>query len=242
MFDRNRIRVPVYDRSSATEMQMIDRWDGGFGWLAHPEEEGRRASHAVRADDGVWVIDPVDAPGVDGRLEELGEVAGVAVLCSHHARDAETVANRHDVPVYVPRWMDRVTERVHAPIEEYDTALGDSGFEVYRFEPLSLWQEAIAYREADGTLVVPDLLASGPGYTVGSERVGVVLSHRLFPPRGALGDLNPERILFGHGEGVFEDASEALDDALEGARKRFPRALVTQLGTNLRLFGAAMNN
>jgi hypothetical protein len=224
--------MPAYERSSPDSYREIDHWDDGVGWLAHPDEEGRRASHAIRAEDGVWVIDPVDAPGIDGLLEELGEVAGVAVLCSHHARDAETVANRHDVPVYVPRWMDRVAERVHAPIEEYDTAFGGSGFEVYRFEPLSLWQEAIAYREADGTLVVPDLLASAPGYTVGSERVGVVLSHRLFPPRGTLGDLDPERILFGHGEGVFKDASEALDNALAGARKRFPRALVTQVGSH----------
>ncbi|MFB6297218.1 MAG: hypothetical protein ABEH56_01725, partial [Salinirussus sp.] len=75
----------------------------------------------------------------------------------------------------------------------------------------------------------------------GNERVGLVLSHRLFPPRDRLGDLDPERILFGHGEGVFADAGAALDTALSGARKRFPRALVTQLGTNLRLLIAAMN-
>ncbi|MDZ5810787.1 hypothetical protein U4E84_05420 [Halorubrum sp. AD140] len=234
--------MPVYDRSSASDVKVIDRWDDGFGWLAHPEEEGKRASHAVKADDGVWVIDPVDAPNIDELLDELGDVTGVAVLCSHHARDAGTVANRYGVPVYVPRWMNRVGERVDAPIEQYDSEFGDSGFEVYRFEPLSLWQEAIAYREADGTLIIPDLLASGPGYTVGSERVGVVLSHRLFPPRATLGDLEPERILFGHGEGVFVDATAALDTALSGARKRFLPALVTQLGTNLRLFIAAMND
>lgn len=234
--------MSVYDRSSATDIQIIDRWDNGFGWLAHPEEEGRRAGHAMSGEDGVWVIDPVDAPGLDGLLEELGEVTGVTVLCSYHTRDADIIANRHDVPVYIPRWMNRVAERVDAPIEQYDAAFGNSGFEIYRFEPLSLWQEAIVYREADGTLIVPDLIGSSSGYTVGNERVGLVLSHRLFPPRDRLGDLKPERILFGHGEGVLEDAGTALDNALSGARKRFPRALVTQLGTNLRLLIAAMKD
>lgn len=234
--------MPVYDRSSAVDIKIIDQWDNGFGWLAHPEEEGKRASHAVTGEDGIWVIDPVDAPGLDGHLAELGEVTGVAVLCSYHTRDAERIATRHDVPVYIPRWMDRVANRVDAPISRYDTAFGNSEFEIYRFEPLSLWQEAIVYYEADGTLIVPDLIGSGPGYTVGNERIGFVLSNRLLPPRDRLGDLDPERILLGHGEGVLEDAGAALDTALSGARKRFPRALVTQLGTNLRLLIAAMND
>lgn len=234
--------MPVYDRSESTEIAVIDRWCDGVGWMAHPDEAGKRASHAVRGDDAVWVIDPVDAPGVDELLAELGEVAGVVVLCSHHARDAGAVADRHDVAVHVPRWMDRVEERVATPVERFEGTFGESGFEIYRFEPLSMWQEAVAYRETDGTLVVPDLLASGPGYTVGDERVGVVLSHRLFPPRETLGDLDPERILFGHGEGVFEDASGALEDALDGARKRFPRALVSQFGTNVRLMAASMRD
>lgn len=220
---------------------MLNSWNEGRSWLAHPDETGVRVSHAVTADDGVWVIDPIDAPGVDALLEELGEVAGVAVLCSHHARDAGAIANRHDVAVHAPQWMNRVADRVGAPIERYESTFGESDFQITRVEPLSLWQEAIAYREADGTLIIPDLLGTGPGYTVGDERLGVVLSHRLFPPRELLGEVEPERILLGHGAGVFHDASAALADALAGARKRFPRAVVSHLGTNIRLLTAAMN-
>jgi hypothetical protein len=46
---------------------------------------------------------------------------------------------------------------------------------------------------------------------------------RLFPPTRALGGLSPARILVGHGEGVFDDAPEALSDALNGSRKRAPK-------------------
>jgi hypothetical protein len=233
--------VPVYDCGDAECLQVIDRWDDGVGWLAHPAETGRRASHAVRADDGVWVLDPVDAPGVDDLLAELGEVAGVAVLSSYHTRDAGALAARHDVSVHVPEWMDRVATRVDAPVERYDETVGASGFEVSRFEPLGDWQEAVAYRPADGTLVVPDLLGTGPGYPVAEERVGVTLLYRLTPPRDPLADIEPERILFGHGEGVFEDAAPALHDAIDGARRRFPRALVRQFGTNLRLLVGAIS-
>lgn len=246
--------MPVFDRSDASGLHVIDEWRDGFGWLAHPDEDGERASHAVRAAPGtdgddergespdVWVLDPVDAPGLDDRLAELGEVAGVAVLCSHHARDAGAVASRHDVAVHVPEWMERVEERVDAPVERFERSFGDSGFELYRFEPLGIWQEAIAYRETDSTLYVPDLLGTSPGYALSDERVGLVLPYRLFPPREQLGDLDPERILLGHGEGVFEDASAALDDALADTRKRFPRALYEQFGTNLRLFVGAMRD
>lgn len=234
--------MPVYERSPATDIEVLHRWDGGCSWLAHPNEEGARASHAVTADDGVWVIDPVDAPGMDAVLDDLGEVVGVAVLCSHHARDAGTIANRYDVSVHVPQWMERVADRVDARIERYESTFGESGFRITRIEPLSMWQEAIAYRESDGTLMIPDLLGTGPGYTVAGERLGVVLSHRLWPPRKTLSGLEPDRILLGHGEGVFDDASLALADALAGARKRFPRAIVTQFRTNIRLLTAAIND
>ncbi|WP_330631488.1 hypothetical protein [Halocatena halophila] len=233
--------MPAYNRSTATGFEEIDRWNEGFGWIAHPDEDGERASHALKADDGVWVIDPVDAPGIDALLNEFGDVAGVVVLSSHHTRDAGPVAARHDVAVHIPPWMDRIASRVNVPIRRDESVLGGAGFEITRVEPLSLYQGAIAYRETDGTLIVPDLLSSGSAYPVGNERIGVMLGLRPFPPRETFAGIEPERILFGHGEGVFEDATAALDDALSGARKRFPRALVKHLGTNLRLFAAALN-
>lgn len=232
--------MPAYERSEASGYREVDRWSGGVGWIAHPDEEGERASHALVGESGVWVIDPVDAPGVDDLIAEFGEVAGVAVLSSYHARDAGALARRHDVAVHVPPWMDRIQTLVDAPIRREGPVLGPLGFETTRVEPLGLYGEAVAYRERDGTLYVPDLLSSGSGYPVGDERVGVMLGSRPFPPREVFDGMEPDRILFGHGEGVFEDATAALEEALNGARRRFPRAVAANFATNLRLFWAAM--
>lgn len=232
--------MPMYARDEANECHVIDRFDGGVGWLAYPDEDGSRASHAIRGDDGVWIIDPLDAPGVDELLVELGEIAGVAVLSSYHTRDASIIAERYGVSVHVPRWMNRVEERIDAPIEHFGWTLGDSGFAVQRLVPIPGWPDAIAYRESDRTLYVPDTLGTAPSYTVGTERIGVYLLCRLFPPRSLLADIRPERILVGHGEGLFENSPTALTDALDGARRRFPRALLTSGLAQLRAGIAAL--
>jgi hypothetical protein len=235
--------MTMYDRDSSSDCQTIDQWDSGVGWIAHPDEEGYRASHAIVGDNGdVWVIDPIDAPGVDDLLADLGtgEVAGVAVLSSYHARDAGVIADRYDVPVYLPQWMDRVEERIDAPVERYSETLGESGFQVRKCK-FPGYYEAIAYRESDRTLYIPDVLGTAPLYTVGDERIGVYLIARLFPPREMDGFV-PERILVGHGTGIFEDAAAALTDAITGARRRFPNALMTSGRTQLRAVTAALED
>jgi hypothetical protein len=156
---------------------------------------------------------------------DLGEVVGVAVLADYHARDAAAFAQRHDVPVTVPTGLDRAVETVDAPTTRVTDSL--AGFELRRLNPLRAWRETVAYRETDGKLYVPDVLSSGAAFTVGEERLGLNVLTRLFPPRGAFADIEPERVLLGHGEGVFEDAGGALDDAIRNARRRLPRALVS---------------
>lgn len=232
----------VYERDSATGYKEIDRWNDGVGWIAHPNETGERASHALKGDNGVWLIDPVDAPGVDELVAEFGSVAGVAVLSSHHARDAGTIANRHGVKVHIPRWMDRVEAHVEASVEREGDLLSNSGFDITRVNPLSIYRGAIAYRERDGTLIIPDLLSSGSGYPVEDERMGVLLALRLTPPKDVFRGMEPQRILFGHGEGIFENTSEALTTALSGSRKQYPKALRENFLTNLRLGVAAFKD
>ena len=243
----------AYDRSPSTEYRLVDEFDGGFGWLAHPDEDGLRASHAVvgtgasasgsesdtntgagAGDGDVWLFDPLEAPGIDDEIDSLGEVAGVVVCSAYHARDADAFAGRYDVPVYVPEWLSRVPDRVDAPLEYVDGELGASGFSIRGVRPLPAWREAIAYRRSDATLYVPDLLGTAPPYLAGDERLAVYLLCRLRPPTAVFEGIAPERILLGHGPGVFDDATGALAEALGTARSGFPRALVANGTTQLR--------
>ncbi|ESP88089.1 hypothetical protein, partial [Candidatus Halobonum tyrrellensis] len=194
-------------RSEApADPRFVDRWDGGFGWVAHPDETLRRASHALATDDGVWLVDPLDAPGVDDRVAELGEVAGVAVCSSWHARDAGAFADRYGVPVSVPDHVGRVDARVDAPVERVSGRLPGTEYRLVGWTPLPTWHEAMLYRASDGTLYVPEALGTAPTFRARGERLGVSAYARPFPPRGPLARVSPDRVLVGHGVGVFDRA------------------------------------
>lgn len=51
--------------SGSGAVAIVDRFDGGVGWIAQPDETMRRAAHAVESDEGLWIIDPVDVAGLD---------------------------------------------------------------------------------------------------------------------------------------------------------------------------------
>jgi hypothetical protein len=184
---------PTYERTPSDGYRALDRWDDGVGWVAHPGGSGVRTSHAIRADDGIWLFDSLDARGVD----------------------------------------DLVADRVDAPVERVDDSV--AGFDLRPVRPLYAWHECIAYRERDRTLYVPDYLSSHAKFTVRDERVGLPSLSRLDPPRATFADCEPARIFFGHGTGVFEAATAALWDCLDGARVRFPRALACTLPAELRV-------
>jgi len=228
--------MPPYGENERT-LSVIDRFEDAVGWLVHPEETLARASHALETEDGLWVVDPLDAPGLDDLLAEYGEVAGVVVCSSWHARDAGGIATRHDVPVSIPQWIERVPERVDAPVERIGCPIGE--FECRPTTPLPSWQEAILWRERDGTLYVPESMGTAGHFLVGDERLGVSIYRRLLPPRTALADIEPERVLVGHGTGIFEDATDELDAALRTARKRAPRAFAAHAATAIRSLWAS---
>jgi hypothetical protein len=218
--------MPMKGRGTA-EYREIDRWDGGVGWLAYPDEEMQRASHAVVGDDGgVWLFDPVDAEGLDDLVAEYGEVSGVVVGLDRHKRDAAKLARRHDVPVYVADWMTGVADEIDAPVERFGRRLANSGFDAFTVLDKSVppWQEVGFYQASSGTLVVPEAVGTASYFCAPGERLGVHPMLRPFPPRRALRRFEPDRILVGHGAGVTDDAATALRDALANSRSNLPGA------------------
>ena len=200
----------------------IDRFDGGVGWIAEPDEDLQRASHALVVDGDVWVIDPVDTADLDRRLDELGDVAGVVVLLDRHERDADAVARRHDVAVHLPHQLHAIADDFDVRVETFETELADTGYRSVPVVTNRLWREVALYEENEGTLVVPEAFGTIDVFRAAGERLGVHPALRLVPPRTALGGLQPERVLVGHGAGISEDAPSAFRDALDGARSRAP--------------------
>ncbi|SEV91962.1 hypothetical protein [Halobacterium jilantaiense] len=215
--------MPMKQSGRATDIRVIDRFDRGVGWIAYPEEGMQRASHAVAVpsedgdEDDVWVVDPVDGEGVDDLLDDLGDVRGVVVLMDRHARDAKAVADRHDVPVFVPSFVD---PGMDAPTQPLGDTLPGSDFRVVRTVDWPIWDEAALY---DGeTLVVGDLVGTVDYFRTDRERVGVHPMLRVSPP-DALRQFTPDRILSGHGEGIMTDATRKLEAATDGTRRRAPK-------------------
>jgi hypothetical protein len=184
----------------------FSEFEHGLGW--HREGEWlQRTSHAIRSDGRVWLTDVVDGPGLDERVRELGEPAGVVQLLGRHKRDCAAVAARLGVPLHV----------ISAPAVLQARSIVQRPF----FNEIALWfsQERI--------LVCADALGSVGYFRAKNEPFGGHPLLRLFPPKRALAGLEPEHILFGHGPGYHgQDAPQRLSEALATSRRRLLRALL----------------
>lgn len=199
----------------------VRRWEEGFSWIAHPREGLKRASHALTFGDGTWLIDPLDFEELDDRLSDLAAVTGIIVLSSLHSRDADVIAHRHEVPVYIPSWMDGIEMKLDAPIERFERSLANTKYRTHPVYDVSIWQECALY---DGsTLIVPEALGTAFHYKLPHQQLGIHPMLRLFPPRGQFAGLEPARVLTGHGFGTMTNATAALENALKGARIHAPK-------------------
>ena len=194
----------------------IDEQEWGFGWIAPERPLLQLSSHAVLADGGVWLVDPIDGEGVEERICALGEPAGVIQLLDRHTRDCAALARRLGVTHHV------------VPFEDVGP------FEAIPLVRRSQWREAALWWPERRVLVCADALGTVPHYfALGGEPLGVHPFLRLAPPR-RLADLEPEHVLCGHGEGVHEHAADAVREALAHARRRLPRLLVEAPAATLR--------
>jgi hypothetical protein len=194
----------------------FEEHDLGVSWLADAGEVMQRACHAVRLGDPpgkVWIVDPVDVPGLDERIAAVaagGEIAGVLQLLDRHERDCAQLAERHDVPLH------------RTPFG----GIAGSGLEAVRVVENRFWKEVAIFSPADRALVVPESVGTAPYFRAGSERIGVHPMMRLTPPRRLAG-YEPLHLLTGHGTGMHgPETAVALGDALDGSRRRIPAAML----------------
>ena len=195
-----------------------DEFEHGFGWSIEGERLAR-TSHAVHAQGRVWLTDTVDGPGVDERIAALGEPAGVVQLLDRHRRDCAAVADRLRVPLHVTPF----------------SGVAGAPFIALPIVRNRLWREVALWFSERRVLLFGDALGSLAYFRARGEPFGVHPALRPFPPKRALAALDPEHILFGHGDGYHgPDAPEALDTALATARRRAPAALLATLRSPLR--------
>lgn len=206
-------------------MRRIDTdWSGGTGWIAHPDEVMERSSHAISGDAGSWLIDPVDAPGLDGFLDE--PVAGVVVSFDHHRRDAAAIAARHDIAVHFPAVLAYRAGSMEVPTASLDQFTRDTGWTAHVLRDWFRWHEVALRAPDEETVRIPESVGTARYFRAGDERLGVHPTARLVPPVAALRDVATDRVLVGHGEGIMADGRLAIDEAMTNARRRLPLAYV----------------
>jgi hypothetical protein len=180
----------------------VSRHALGLTWV---EATGmRRAAHALRDGDRVWLVDPFEDEMALTAAAELGHPAGVIQLLDRHNRDCSEIAQRLEV------------ERYRVP-----GSLPDSPFAIVPVVRQRWWREVALWWEQPQALVVAEAVGTAPVFALGRS-LGVHPMLRLTPPR-ALSAHRPERMFVGHGPPLESGAAAALDEALSNARGDLPR-------------------
>lgn len=196
------------------EVRLCDETAFGFGWIAPEPALLERASHALRADGRVWVVDPVEGADVEEWIRALGEPAGVIQLLDRHERDCAKLAARLRVQLH------------RLPFG----GIPGSPFEIVAVRNRRRWREAALWWPEERVLVCADALGTARYYLGPAERLAVHPLLRPAPPR-SLRDmargLTPGHVLCGHGEGIHGDeAAPVVAEAVSTARRRIPSYLI----------------
>ncbi len=187
---------------------------GSIAWIANPDERMQRASVALAVDGGCLLFDPVDAEGLDETLAGVGNVLGVCQLLERHGRDGAALAARHGAPRLTPSELGR--SRKYSELELR---------EVYRARR---WHETAVWLKDRRLLIVAESVGTLPFFCAhADDRLGIHPLARLKPPRAALAGLEADTIAVGHGAPVIGGAAAELRQALIGARRDIPSALLT---------------
>jgi hypothetical protein len=181
-----------------------DLGEAGFGWTL--DDRTGRTSHALATAGRVWIVDAVDAPGLDERIAALGEPAAVVQLLDRHNRDCAALAARLGIALHV-----------------VPAALPETPFEIVPLVGWRRWREVALWWPERRVLVVADAVGTNR-FMAGGEPVGVHPVLRIAKPPRVLARSEPEHLLVGHGDGLHGAATpDLLRRALRTARTGAPR-------------------
>ncbi|HZO61902.1 MAG TPA: hypothetical protein VFB35_02875 [Gaiellaceae bacterium] len=180
----------------------------GFGWIASARGWMERASHALVDGGDVWLVDPVDVPGLDARIAEAGRPRAVLRLLARHDRDCARIARRLGVPLLV------------AP-----PSVPDAPFEAFAVGGERGSRETALWWPGPRVLVVPETLGTARYYCAPGEALGVHPFARVRRPPAILLRYRPDLLLVGHGPGLHEDVPALIERAVRRARRDLPRTL-----------------
>lgn len=181
----------------------------GIAWTAAHPAYMRRASCALAHDGRVWLVDPVDGPGLDEALAPLGRVAGVLRLLDRHPRDGASLAERHGVALH--------ENPVHG--------VPGAPFECLPLAQRRLWREVALWWEEHRLMVVPESVGTAPYFLSPGLALGIHPMMRATPPR-ALAAHRPRTLVVGHGEPVEgPGTADDLHRAIARSRRDIPRWL-----------------
>jgi len=184
----------------------------GITWVQ--DEPMARASHALVSDGRVWIIDPVDDAEVMEKVAALGTPVAVFQLLDRHKRDSKKIADRLGIPlVLLP------DELKGTPFQSIDVVNN------------RMWKEKALWWQATQTLVVAEAIGTNEMACPTDRGAGVHIMMRMTPPKKSLGTYVPNHLLVGHGPPIDGPrATDALQDAVDRARRDLPRAMLKMPG------------
>ena len=228
------------DQASTARIQVTARFEGGLSWsLAGASMLACRA-HALVTDDGVWLVDPIDAPGLDELLATLGRVRGVLVLLDRHLRDSAQLAERHGARLIVPRGEWRRGHPMPDGAEQFEPGpLAGTPFEVAPvIERGGQWLEWLLWWQQRRILVIAEVVGRSTVYEPSPHGAGLHPAlHVMGAPdplvEGSLRErieAAPVRLLLGHGELESTTRLASIEEPLHGARRRLPKLVMRAPG------------
>lgn len=191
----------------------IVRQDSRFvSWRPAGEGPMDRTSHALVVDGSVWLVDPIDADGLDEMLSELGSPAGAVITFKRHQRDARLIAARLGVGVWADASLGSLGDGAQSFSERVpgtplvSIPLPGRGLRRWWHEGAIHWPEA-------GLVVVGESVGNPPYYLLDGELLGLHPLRRGQPPPELAG-LDVDQVLCGHGDGVAHSASRVLSELI----------------------------